>query len=116
MFTWFSYLHLNKEIDLMRKQLIKIPLADWIKYSLPDGLWIFSYISLILFLWNNQLKKENMFWIFSIPIIAIFSEILQASYLLQGTFDTMDILLYLLGSILPFIFYNKSITVKHKKL
>ena len=116
MFSWFSAIKINKEINFIRNKVQDIHPADWIKYSLPDGLWIFSFISLMLFIWKNHLTKDNILWILSIPTIAILSEILQAFNLKQGTFDNMDLLMYSLGTILPFIFYQKSIIINLKQV
>lgn len=89
-------------------------LPNWFLYALPDGLWLFSYISLTLYLWNNELKPESLFWIFIVPILAIVSEIGQLTALIPGTFDTIDIIMYLLGSISPFIIFKKLLTIKFK--
>lgn len=113
MFSWFETIGIMNLINQIRKNAIlygnKLP--DIFLYSLPDGFWIFSYISLILYLWKNELKTENLFWIFIIPLIAILSEIGQLMCIVPGTFDILDLLMYLLGTALPFIIYKKSITI-----
>lgn len=113
MFSWFETIGIMNLINQIRKNAIlygnKLP--DIFLYSLPDGFWIFSYISLILYLWENELKTENLFWIFIIPLIAILSEIGQLMCIVPGTFDILDLLMYLLGTALPFIIYKKSITI-----
>lgn len=113
MFFWFETIGIMNLINQIRKNTIlygnKLP--DILLYSLPDGFWIFSYISLILYLWKNELKTENLLWIFMIPLIAILSEIGQLMHIVPGTFDILDLLMYLLGTALPFIIYKKSITI-----
>tara|TARA_R110001606_G_scaffold370990_2_gene527654 strand:+ start:715 stop:1158 length:444 start_codon:yes stop_codon:yes gene_type:complete len=114
MFGWYKTIGLGEFTNGLRKLTIpfadKIP--DWILFSLPDGLWIFSYVSLVLFIWNNSISKNNLFWILIIPILAICSEIGQLLGFVQGVFDVTDLLLYLLGMTLPFIFFKKSINLK----
>jgi len=114
MFVWFDKLKILSTISYLRKFTINhsINLPEIILYSLPDGLWMFSYISLILFLWKNEIKKENLFWILIIPIISISSELGQLIKLVPGTFDVSDLFMYFLGTTLPFIIYKKSITNK----
>ena len=113
MFTWFKILHLDTFLQKTRNytSLITYNLPDFILYSLPDGLWMFSYVSLVLYLWKNEVKYENLFWIFIIPLIAIISELGQLFNIICGTFDTIDLLLYILGMLLPFVIYKKSITI-----
>lgn len=114
MFGWYKTIGLGEFTNGLRKLTIpfadKIP--DWILFSLPDGLWTFSYVSLVLFIWNNSISKNNLFWILIIPTLAICSEIGQLLGFVPGVFDATDLLLYLLGMTLPFIFFKKSINLK----
>lgn len=113
MFVWFDKLRILSAINKLRSFTVNYSnnLPDIILYSLPDGLWMFSYVSLILFLWKNEIKNENLFWIFIIPIISIISELGQLIKLVPGTFDSSDLLMYFAGITLPFIIYRKSITI-----
>ena len=115
MFCWFGQLNILSFIDRFRVStlFLKNYLPNWFLYSLPDGLWIFSYLSLALYIWKNELKSENLFWIFSIPIIAIGSEIGQLIKIIPGTFDIIDLIIYVLGTILPFIIFKKLVTHKY---
>lgn len=116
MFSWYQIIGLDELTNELRKFTFqfadKIP--EWILFSLPDGLWIFSYVSLMLFIWKNSVSIKNIFWISIIPILAIGSEIGQLFGLVSGTFDFVDLLLYLFGMTLPFIFYYKSIKLNLK--
>ena len=116
MFKWANAMSLDSSIIFLRElNLSNNLLPEWFLYSLPDGLWMFSYISLTLLVWGNKITMQNVFWIFIIPIIAIFSEIGQALQFIPGTYDTTDLIFYGLGTILPLIIYNKLI-LKTKKL
>ena len=112
MFVWFESLKILSFIKTIRNYTTNYTynLPNLILYALPDGLWLFSYISLMLYLWKNEVTYENLFWIFSIPLISIISELAQITKIIPGTFDILDLLMYLLGTILPFIIYKKSIT------
>jgi hypothetical protein len=70
----------------------------------------------VLFIWNNSISKNNLFWILIIPTLAICSEIGQLLGFVPGVFDATDLLLYLLGMTLPFIFFKKSINLKNQIL
>lgn len=113
MFVWFDKLGILTTINNVRNITINYShnLSNLILYALPDGLWLFSYVSLILFLWKNEIKNENLFWILIIPFISVVSELLQLIKLVPGTFDLLDLLMYFLGAGLPFIIYRKSITI-----
>jgi hypothetical protein len=116
MFSWYETIGLGGLTKELRKLTFqfsdKIP--EWILFSLPDGLWIFSYVSLMLFIWQNSVSIKNIFWISIIPILAIGSEIGQLFGLVPGTFDFADLLLYLFGMTLPFMFFTKSINLNFK--
>ena len=115
MFKWFAALSLDTTIETLRETTLTIKqyFPDWFLFSLPDGLWIFSYVSLMLLLWKNEVNKQNLFWIFMVPLIAIASELGQLFNMVPGTFDLVDLTFYLLGTIIPFVvFTNNSLIIK----
>lgn len=114
MFSWYKTFWLDGIINQLRKTTIPFAefIPEWILFSLPDGLWIFSYICLILFIWKNSVSLKNIFWILIIPILAISSELGQLFGFITGTFDLTDLIFYILGMTLPFIFFNQSINFK----
>ena len=87
-------------------------IPNWVRFSLPDGLWLFSFISLILITWKNEINSSNLFWLIGLPIIALLSEIGQSISIVPGTFDWIDIAMYLFGFMLPFIINKKSLIIK----
>lgn len=114
MFSWFETIGINLVESNLRKNSILIAqyFPDWFLYSLPDGLWIFSYVCLMFCIWRKSISKQNIFWISIVPLTAVGSEFLQIFGLVQGTFDMVDVLCYLIGFILPFLILNKSINYK----
>ena len=117
MFSWFESVNLSNSISEMR--LFTLPLSiylpDWFLYSLPDGLWLFSYVSFLLFVWGNVISKHNIHWVILVPLIAIFSELGQLIKVIPGTFDVVDLCSYFLGAVLPILIFanlktNKPIT------
>jgi len=115
MFSWFDKINLLEPISELR--LITLPLSanlpNWFLYSLPDGLWLFSYLTVLLVIWDNTISKQNIQWFFLVPILAIFSEIGQLSGIVPGTFDITDLLFYLGGSILPILIFTNLKTITY---
>ena len=102
LFDWLSDIGVFEFIAGYRHYTL--PFADnipnWILYSLPDGLWLFSYISFALIIWDNKISKHGFFWIIIVPTIAICSEIGQLFNIIPGTYDLVDIFIYVLFFIL----------------
>lgn len=115
-FLWLDLLGINILDSSIRKSALSISpnIPDWVLLSLPDGLWLFSYVCLMLYIWKNSITVQNLFWISIIPAIAIASEVAQCFGILQGTFDPMDLLLYILGFMLPLLIFKDSINYKLK--
>jgi hypothetical protein len=78
-------------------------MPGWILYSLADGLWVYAYINLMLYIWDCRIDGASFFWFFIVPFLSIFSEILQSAGILSGTFDAMDLFMYLFFTIISFI-------------
>lgn len=114
MFSWFKSINISKVITTIRNYALNYELLipDWVKFSLPDGLWLFSFISLILITWKNEINSSNLLWLISLPIIALLSEIGQFISIIPGTFDWTDIAMYLIGFTSPFIIYKKTLIIK----
>ena len=71
-------------------------------YSLPDGLWLISYMLLTEALLPDHPTKP--LWIFALPANAIVSEIAQYCHLLPGNFDIWDLVCYTVPTVLYLIF------------
>jgi len=110
LFKWIDYIVFTDLVENFRQ--ITLPytecLPDWFLYCLPDGLWMFSYSSIVLVIWKQRITKYSLLWLLSLPIISIMFEVLQYYDYFQGTFDILDIIFYLLGSLLP-ILINQTI-------
>ncbi len=104
MFDWFHTLGIDGIVSSLRAYGASfLPLPDWIIYSLPDGLWVLSYVLAISALWDFDFRTH---WkiIVLIPSIAISSELLQSFGLIHGSFDWMDFLAYCLATIIGLIY------------
>lgn len=116
MFAWYDKIGLSNLITNLRDYVSPIAnnVPNWFLYSLPDGLWIFSYISLMLYIWKNSITKNSIIWIFIIPFFALFSEFGQLLKLVPGTFDVFDLLFYVLGIFLPLFIFNNLTNFKNQ--
>ncbi len=105
MFHWTDAIGLKPVLDNMRDYCMTIQInnMNWFFFSLPDGLWVYSFTSFMLIVWGSEFSKHSLFWISIGPILAMGGEIGQALGLVRGTFDPSDLLLCLIGSTLPLV-------------
>jgi hypothetical protein len=111
MFSWFENLRLQFITDAFRSNIFlqNLNIPDWIKFSLPDALWLFSFTYTILFLWNFTITRQSIIWICVAPVIGLVSELGQLVSIIPGTFDVTDLILLILAALLPLL------TVKNLK-
>jgi hypothetical protein len=114
MFKWFSILNVDGLIQHFRGLTLHYCgiLPDWILYSLPDGLWVFSYVSIVLYVWKAEINYNNFIWVILIPLYAVIHEIGQFFQVVSGTFDSTDMLFFMAGTFMPFILFSNHITIK----
>ena len=115
LFRWVKNLNLDNWTNNIRKEFIHVEFPYWIKYNLPDFLWVFSFTSLMLIIWNKGLFKENIFYIIFPTLVGVLSELGQLLNTISGTFDYMDILFYLLGGLLSLSIFINSKSNKIEK-
>lgn len=113
MFVWFDIIGIVEYSKLIRELInpLKKSLPTWVYYSLPDALWVYSFSSIYLILWKNQI---NYWLIFPLYFGCLF-EIAQALKLFEGTYDPIDLSLSLIAFILS-IFINQLTKNNEKKL
>lgn len=116
LFTWLDNAGQSNIVEMLRssKFLQAVKLPDWVKFSLPDALWLFSFNYLILSLWKFEFNRDSAIWLFISSTIGISSEIGQLTGLVPGTFDPIDLGFLLFAALIPFIFVKDSI-LKLKK-
>lgn len=111
MFKWFSSMGLATMVQDLRTinvfQNIKLP--NWVLYSLPDALWLFSFNYLLLLVWRFKASRDSIAWLLLAPAIGVFSELGQLIKVLPGTFDPIDLALLLIACILSMLFIKNPI-------
>lgn len=103
--TWFEYTRLNVIIDLLRTNTLQLTqyLPEWFVYSLPNGLWSFSYAFLIILLWNKQTSLLRYLWFATIPLVVFGYETLQFMEVISGTFCMVDLMFCALGLLMALV-------------
>lgn len=113
MFEWFELARLDFFVYALRDSFggYSESLPNWILFSLPDGLWVFSFVTLMLLIWDT-LTLNSLKWFITVPLFAFGSEIGQLLNLLPGTFDSLDLTFYALGTVCPFMIYQIPVDIK----
>ena len=97
MFDWFDTIGISKQVDGLRNLFQGEGIYGWIKYSLPDGLWIFSYMFIVDTIWDHERNKVSMIFLWGLPILALLSECFQYIELIPGVFDWIDMASFILA-------------------
>ncbi len=114
MFDWLNKIGLAENIAILRSKLrINDFLQNWIIYNSPAWIWTFSLTVLLGIIWNYKINKDSLVVLLTPTFLGILSEILQKTELINGTFDFIDLFLYLIGGISGLLII-KSINYKHK--
>ena len=95
MFNWFDSIGISNEIDWLRRLFQGEGIYGWVKYSLPDGLWLFSYMYIVDAIWDSEKNAMSILFLWGLPVVAVSSECLQYFGLLPGVFDWIDMASYL---------------------
>lgn len=100
MFQIFGTLGMSNLLTSIRNVGTEYSLFEWVKYSVPDGLWLFSYMFLIDTIWQNHRYASYYIFLWSLPAISIISELLQYFAIVPGTFDIVDLACYILAIVI----------------
>jgi len=96
MFQWFETLGIDGPIAAARVHTM--PLADslpeWIRFSVPDGSWVWSATATMSLIWHDKGGWGRWFWISLGAAIAIGSELIQLYPPMPGVFDPVDLVAY----------------------
>lgn len=107
----FSIIKLNnvKNELLNIRQSLNIKLPKIIVYSIPHGLWSYSFLCASYFIWNNRKSANSIFWLVLSILICLFSEVGQLFHFISGVFDINDLIIVIISIVLFFI------TIKYEK-
>jgi len=115
MFKWFDLLGLENQILSYRTAFhgLKCLFPNWVCFSLTNALWVYSFTSTLLIIWND---KPCKYWLIFIPFTTgVLVEFLQLAKLFPGTFDYLDFIFALISFILSILTINNQIKKKYEK-
>lgn len=93
MFRWTDAIHRNRFVEDLRQLMSIYTPSDFIKYSLPDGLWSIAFFLIMISIWG-KISKESVAWLCLMPFFALVSEFMQLTPLMPGRFDIWDVVCY----------------------
>lgn len=95
MFNWFHLLGVDEIIRSLRIQAAPYRncIPEFILFSIPDGVWVYSITVLMGALWHNTSLSVRFFWVSIGPILGIGGELGQILGFVPGTFDYNDLLI-----------------------
>ena len=101
MFTWAENLGLNFIVSSIRESsILNSSKLEYFIYSTPFGMWVVSFCCFIGAIWHKDISIEAIIWRLFAPAIAISSELLQFVGVIPGTFDTNDLLVLIVSTII----------------
>lgn len=87
-------------IGAIRNLLSPLGLPEWFLFSLPDGLWLYSLVFALLWVWQNSSWLIRTIWAATGVFLGVGWELGQALALVPGTFDPIDLAFYVVASAL----------------
>jgi hypothetical protein len=104
MFNWFENIEvLNSTRNLLYPMKKFTP--SWVYYSLPDALWMYSFSSIYLLIWKDQIN-EGKYWLLIPLVFGCSIEFAQGLNIFEGTYDLIDLIACLLAFIISIIINN----------
>lgn len=91
MFSWFETVGLSSFVHGIRAILnpFKENIPNWIYYSLPDGLWVYSFTSSYILIWGKDIQSAK-YWLLLPLVFGSVVELAQGIRIFPGTFDILD--------------------------
>tara|TARA_R110002033_G_scaffold83225_3_gene134173 strand:- start:169 stop:600 length:432 start_codon:yes stop_codon:yes gene_type:complete len=115
LFEWIKSIDMENETDTIRQYFSEYQLSEWIKYNLPDLLWVFGFTSVMLIIWKGISSKIKIAYVILPLFIGVASEILQYYNPKFGTFDFKDIVFYIIGFISSILILKTINQLKNEK-
>lgn len=110
-YYWFPILKqirhaLISKLDFNLNFLSK-PVRGFLIYSLPDGLWLYSFTCFMILIWDNSKSKFKYFWMYIGTLIALTQKLGQGLGIFSGTFDINDVVIYLIATLVATLITKK---------
>ena len=102
-YQWCVALGFSDMIDSFRNNVQNWNVSEFVKFSIPDGLYCAAYILIIDAIWLNDNGIIKNIIISLVPFVTISSEVLQYYGLVKGTFDIYDLICYVIPPLVYFL-------------
>jgi len=102
MFHWAALCGLRPALDACRLGLSSAMqwIPEWVRFSLPGGLWLYSFLAMLKILWRGTTSWHQSFWFAIATVSGVASELLQGVGLVAGVFDAVDLSFYVGAALL----------------
>ena len=109
-FKMYEFLQVDGFIDYVRSYTMLWEIPDFVKYSLPDGLWVYAFTYFIVSLWKFDGSRGGEKYIFMTTPLLLGAgvELVQLYFKSIGTFDFRDLVISLLAYIAGYISVSQS--------
>lgn len=114
-YVWCKWLGLSDDIDTLRLSVHGWHVPNFIRFSLPDGLYCAAWFFFIDAIWHNEKRFVKYVVILLVPFVTISSEILQYFGLVRGTFDAYDLFCYAIPLFVYMIYEYHSLLFNNLK-
>lgn len=100
------------KFDVLNKSNI---ILAFIRNYLLDGLWAMSFSFAIVYFFKNISKKYLLITSLYVILMGIIFEVLQFVHFVNGTFDYIDIMTYIIFAIISYFIEKYILEVKNEK-
>ena len=103
-FSWVESAGLTSEVLEIRGAISALVpnMPDVVIHSLPGGLWAFSFALTMGALWNGAPARWSVPFLSLVPLLALGSEIGQGFDVVPGSYDTVDLIFYIVAIAIGF--------------
>lgn len=98
MFYVFDWLGLSHFVQQLRTLFAtsRQYLPEWVIFSLPNALWLYSMLSFWAEVWKNNFKVAKLL-MYSSVVLSLLLELLQIKHWIPGTYSCVDIFFILIS-------------------
>ena len=93
-YKWCATFGLSDSINSLRYTVSDWNVSEFVKFSLPDGLYCAAYLLIMDAIWRKENGWMKYVIILLVPFVTISSEVLQYFGIFKGTFDYWDLVCY----------------------
>ena len=103
-FRFYEMLHIDGWINAIRVHTMTWDIHPFIKYSLPDGLWVYAFTYYMASIWNDR-EKHRMKYVYLLSpfLFGVGGEVIQIFLPQIGTFDMNDFLISTVAYMAAFV-------------